>query len=87
MFQPFVEGLIAEGAIAATVSPTIITTNLQRIFESTFRYWTALDLDERVFRSQLRAGFALTFLGLFDGADHEALLAELQTLEPPSVTA
>jgi AcrR family transcriptional regulator len=77
MLLPLVEDLMAEGAISVSVSPTIITTHLQRIFESTFLHWAALNWDQHRFRKELRAGFALTFLGLFKGKNRDALLAEL----------
>jgi AcrR family transcriptional regulator len=78
MLQPLVEELVAAGAIAVAVSPGIITTHLQRIFESTFMHWAALGWHERLFRNELRAGFALAFLGLFEGKDRAALLVELK---------
>jgi AcrR family transcriptional regulator len=81
MFRPFVEQLIAEDAIVVAVSADTITTHLLRIFESTFLHWAAYDWDERIFRDQLRAGFALAFLGLFDEKNRDALLAELRTIE------
>jgi AcrR family transcriptional regulator len=81
MFLPLVEELIADGAIAVAVSPTVITAHLQRIFESTFLHWAVLGWDEHVFRDEMRAGFALTFLGLFAGRNRDALLAELKALE------
>jgi hypothetical protein len=40
-----------------------------------------LGWDEHVFRDEMRAGFALTFLGLFAGRNRDALLAELKALE------
>jgi AcrR family transcriptional regulator len=80
MLQPLVEELIAAGAITVAVSPTVITTHLHRIFESTFLHWAALDWDEATFRSELRSGFALAFLGLFEGKNRAALLAELNTV-------
>jgi AcrR family transcriptional regulator len=87
MFQPLVDELIAEGAIAVAISPTIITTQLQRIFESTFLHWAVLEWDEHEFRDQLRAGFALTFLGLFAGRNRDALLAEIKALGQRSGSA
>jgi hypothetical protein len=81
MFLPLVEELIADGAIAVAVSPTVITAHLQRIFESTFLHWAVLGWDEHVFRDEMRAGFALTFLGLFAGRNRDALLAELKALQ------
>jgi len=80
MFLPLVEELIADGAIAVAVSPSVITAHLQRIFESTFLHWAVLGWDEHVFRDEMRAGFALTFLGLFAGRNRDALLAELKAL-------
>jgi AcrR family transcriptional regulator len=77
ILQPLVEGLIEEGSITVAISPAVITNHLQRIFESTFLHWAALDWDEGLFRSELRSGFALTFLGLFKRQHREALLAEL----------
>jgi hypothetical protein len=55
----------------------VITNHLQRVFESTFLHWATLDWDQQLFRRELRAGFALTFLGLFKGKNRDALLAEL----------
>lgn len=80
MFLPLVEELIADGAIAVDVSPAIITAHLQRTFESIFLRWAVLEWDEQGFRDELRAGFALTFLGLFAGRNRDALLAELKSL-------
>jgi AcrR family transcriptional regulator len=86
MLQPLVEELIAADAIAVSVSPAVITTHLLRIFESTFLHWAALEWDEQHLRRELRAGFALTFLGLFEGKNRAALLAELKARErPPAV--
>jgi len=87
MFLPLVEELIADGAIAADVSPVLITAHLQRVFESTFQHWAVLGWDEHVFRDELRAGFALTFLGLFAGRNRDALLAELKALSLRSRSA
>jgi AcrR family transcriptional regulator len=84
MLQPMVEELFAEGAITVAVSPVIITSHLQRVFESTFLHWVALDWDRQFFRRELRAGFALTFLGLFNGKNREALLAYLGGRSRPS---
>jgi AcrR family transcriptional regulator len=80
MFLPLVEELIADGAIAVDVSAAIITAHLQRTFESIFLRWAVLEWDEQGFRDELRAGFALTFLGLFAGRNRDALLAELKSL-------
>jgi hypothetical protein len=80
MLLPMVEELVAEGAISVAVSPRIITNHLQHIFESTFQHWAILEWDQQLFRKELRAGFALTFLGLFRGKNREALLVELDTL-------
>jgi AcrR family transcriptional regulator len=80
MLLPMVEDLVAEGAISVAVSPRLITTHLQHIFESTFQHWAILGWQQRLFRKELRAGFALTFLGLFKGKNREALLLELDTL-------
>jgi AcrR family transcriptional regulator len=87
MLQPLVDELIAAGAIVVAVSPTLITTHLQRIFESTFLHWAALEWDGQLFRNELRAGFALTFLGLFEGKNRAALLAELKARERPPQAA
>lgn len=86
LFRPFVEQLVAEDAVVASVSADTITTHLLRIFEATFLHWARFEWDEQVFRDQLRAGFALTFLGLFDETNRDALLAALQAVEPLSET-
>jgi hypothetical protein len=87
MLRPLVEQLVAEGAIAAPVSPVIVTAHLQHVFESTFLHWAGLNWDEHRFRNALRAGFALTFLGLFKGKNRDALLAELKSIEPTDRSA
>jgi AcrR family transcriptional regulator len=87
MFLPLVEELIADGAIGADVSAALITAHLLRVFESTFQHWAVLGWDEHVFRDELRAGFALTFLGLFAGRNRDALLAELKALSLRSRSA
>jgi AcrR family transcriptional regulator len=85
LFQPLVEELFAEGFIASEhVSPIAVTTHLQRYFESTFQHWAVLGWSEDDFRRELRAGFALTFLGLFHGAAGKALLIELAAYQAPT---
>ena len=81
MLQPLVEELTAEGAIEIAISPAVITSQLQHIFESIYARWAALDWSEAHFRKQLRTGFALIFLGLFKGKNRDALIAELIALE------
>jgi AcrR family transcriptional regulator len=80
MFQPLVEELIADGVLGVRVSPSTIATHLVRIFEATFLHWAAEGWDEEHFRRQLRAGFAISFLGLLTGKDREALLAVIDAV-------
>jgi len=77
MFLPLVEGLIGAGAIRLEIRADVISTQLLRVFNSIFLLWAVQNWDTVWLHQELRTGFALCFIGLFDGENRDLMLAEL----------
>jgi AcrR family transcriptional regulator len=77
MFLPLVEGLVGAGAIRPPIPASVISTHLLRVFNSIFLLWAAQNWDASRLHRELRTGFALCFIGLFDGEDRNLMLREL----------
>jgi AcrR family transcriptional regulator len=78
LFRPLVDGLIEDGAIVAQIAPAVISAHLLRIFNSTFFMWAALEWDDKAFFHEMKSGFAICFLGLFDEPNRQLLLRVLE---------
>jgi len=83
--RPLVASLVADGLIPPLAPPVVVETTLGRLFEANFELWAAQDWSPAQLRTQLRASFALVFLGLLDGPEREQLARVIQA-EAPALT-
>lgn len=75
---PLVESLAADQLLPPDLPPVAIEITLVRIFDANFEQWAAQDWTPHYLRIQLRASFALVFLGLFDQHDRARLAAVIR---------
>ncbi len=76
--HPLVASLAADRLIPADVPASAIETTLVRLFDASFEMWAAQDWTPAQLHGQLRAGFALVFLGLLDGPERARLAAAIR---------
>lgn len=76
--HPLVESLAADGLISEDIPQAAIETTLVRLFEASFEMWAAQDWPPSRLKSQLRAGFALVFLGLIEEPERSRLADALR---------
>lgn len=79
MFRPLVEGLVAAGAIVLPLPDSVISDQLMRVFNSIFLLWALQNWSEDHLLRELKIGFALSFIGLFEGEDRRTMLTNLVT--------
>jgi AcrR family transcriptional regulator len=77
MFLPLVEGLIEAGAIRLALPAGVISMQLLRVFNSVFLLWALQNWSEDQLLQELKTGFSLSFIGLFEGENRAQMLAQL----------
>lgn len=75
LVRPLLDSLEVDGRIDAAIPLEAIEATLTRIFDASFEQWASQDWTTDQLRAQLRAGFALCFLGLVQAGERDQLAA------------
>jgi AcrR family transcriptional regulator len=86
MFSPLIDGLIEANAIRLPVPASLLSDQLLRVFNSTFLLWALQNWREDHLLKQLKIGFALSFIGFFEGEDRRIMLSRLSEVIADAAT-